>query len=35
MMPLDESDVQRAVCQHLTARPARDLVWLLRGRLAA
>ena len=27
MMPLDESDIHRAVVQHLTARGARDCVW--------
>jgi hypothetical protein len=26
-MSLDETDIQRAVVQHLAARPARDLVW--------
>src|SRR6516165_6399993 len=25
--PLDEAEIQRAVCQHLTARPAHGLVW--------
>jgi hypothetical protein len=27
MLPLDEADIQRTVCQHLTARPAHGLVW--------
>jgi hypothetical protein len=26
-MPLDEADIQRAVCQHLTARGMRGCVW--------
>jgi hypothetical protein len=26
-MPLDEADIQRSICQHLTARPAHGLVW--------
>jgi hypothetical protein len=25
--PLDEADIQRAVCQHLATRPASGLVW--------
>src|SRR6516165_6167343 len=25
--PLDEAEIQRAVCQHLAARPASGLVW--------
>jgi VRR-NUC domain len=28
MTPLDEADIHRAVCQHLTTRPAPGLVWL-------
>ena len=27
IIPLDESDIQRAVCQHLDARAAHGLVW--------